>query len=387
VFSAVSTLGPARVRRLLADRRVVALAALLVVGAVAATLTFTGRDPDEVATADTEPAKATTTTDQATTTTEPPATTVTTAPATTAAPAPPPTRPRPAPPAPVVPPPPAPTPAPAPQSTPRAGGLTAFGGLGVWLDVWDWSPSYTGGRAAVDLGDIDRMHALGVRTIYIQTGRYDRAEDVLDHAFLLEIIARAHGHGMYVVGWYLPTFQDVGADLRRLVAAAQLPVDAIGVDIESRDVADHATRSQRLLDLSAQLNHAVTHVPIAAITLPPVVTEIINPAYWPGHPWAGLTPYYDVWMPMGYWGNRTPESGWRDGYRYTAENIDLIRRLTGDPGAVVHPVGGVGSDITPGEVDGMVAAARDRGAIGGSIYDYLTTYDDLWPALQGFLAF
>jgi hypothetical protein len=92
-------------------------------------------------------------------------------------------------------------------------------------------------------------------------------------------------------------------------------------------------------------------------------------------------------MPMGYWGNRTPESGWRDGYRYTAENIDLIRRLTGDPAAAVHPVGGVGSDITASEIDAMVAAARDRQAIGGSIYDYATTHDGLWPALQGFSGF
>jgi hypothetical protein len=263
----------------------------------------------------------------------------------------------------------------------------AFGGLGAWLDVWDWSPSYTGGAAAADLGDVERMHALGVRTIYIQTARYDRPDDVLDRDVLLTIIDRAHTLGMYVVGWYLPTFEDPAGDLRRLVASAQLPLDGIGVDVESRILPDHGLRSQRLVDLSAQLNHAVPHLPIAAITLPPVVTEIINPAFWPGHPWRAMAPYYDVWMPMGYWGNRTPESGWRDGYRYTTENIDLIRRLTGQPGAVVHPVGGVGTDVTPGEVDGMVAAARDRGAIGGSIYDYLTTYDALWPALQGFLAF
>lgn len=382
------TVDGARLRRLARDRRVVAVVVAVVVALLAAVLVLRGGEGDELATADTRPPGSTTTTrPERTTTTLPADTTTSTAAPTTAAPAPPRTSPRAPTPVPSAPPPPAPAPpAPTPAAA-RAGGLFPFGGLGAWVDVWDWSPSYTGGAAAVDLGDVDRMHHLGVRTIFIQTARYDRPEDVLDRAFLLEIIARAHGHGMYVVGWYLPTFEDVGADLRRLVAAAQLPLDGLGVDVESRIVPDHATRSQRLVDLSAQLNHAVPHLPIAAVTLPPVVTEIINPAFWPGHPWAAMAPYYDVWMPMGYWGNRTPESGWRDGYRYTAENIALIRQLTGNPGAVVHPVGGVGSDVSPGEVDAMVAAARDHGAIGGSIYDYLTTHDGLWPALQGFLGF
>jgi hypothetical protein len=383
-----TTRGRPAIGRLLRDRRIQGAVVALVVIAIAATLGLTARDGDEVATTGTsEPSRATRTSPRPTST-DSVATTAasTTTPTTAPARSEPRTIPPPAPPEPATAAPPAPAPA-GPAVAPRLGGLTAFTGLGAWLDVWDWSPSYTAGQAPVDLGDIDRMHALGVRTVYIQTSRYDRAEDVLDAALLNQIIARAHGHGMYVVGWYLPTFENVDTDLRRLQAAAQLPVDAIGVDVESRIVTDHGTRSQRLLDLSARLNHAVSHVPIAAITLPPVVTEIINPAYWPGHPWAAMAGFYDVWMPMGYWGNRTPESGWRDGYRYTAENIDLIRRLTGDPAAAVHPVGGVGSDITASEIDAMVAVARDRKAIGGSIYDYATTHDGLWPALQGFSGF
>jgi len=179
----------------------------------------------------------------------------------------------------------------------------------------------------------------------------------------------------------------VGADLAHLVATATLPVDGIGVDIESRILPDPSLRSQRLLDLSAQLNAAVTDRPLAAITLPPVVTEIINPGFWPGHPWSQLPSYYDVFMPMSYWGNRTPESGWRDGYRYTAENIDLLRQLLGRPDAPVHPVGGVASDITPDQVSAMVQASTERDALGGSVYDYLTTTDAEWGALQAFRGF
>ena len=60
---------------------------------------------------------------------------------------------------------------------------------------------------------------------------------------------------------------------------------------------------------------------IGGIVLPPVVMEVINPNYWPDFPWTGIAPYFDVWLPMSYWTNRTQASGYRDGYSYTAENI------------------------------------------------------------------
>jgi hypothetical protein len=53
----------------------------------------------------------------------------------------------------------------------------------------------------------------------------------------------------------------------------------------------------------------------------------------------------------------------------------------------VHPVGGVAccegptAPTTAGDVDGMLAAARERGAIGASLYDFVTTPGDLWSAL------
>lgn len=277
----------------------------------------------------------------------------------------------------------APTTAPPPPPPPR---WTAapYHGLGTWLDTWDWSPTFTDGAATLALRDIDAMAAAGVETIYIQTARADRAESVLDASFLRSLIARAHADGMAVVAWYLPTFQDPAADLRKLVAVDSLPLDGLAVDVESRVVLDAPTRTARLIDLSAALDARFGDRVLGAITLPPVVTEVINPAFWPGHPWENLGHHYDVFMPMGYWGNRTPESGWRDGYRYTVENIDLLRQLVGRPDAPVHAIGGVGSDITGAEIDGMVRAARERGAIGGSVYDWRTTSASLWPALAGF---
>ena len=279
---------------------------------------------------------------------------------------------------------PSPTTPPAPRAPATAWTLGAYHGLGVWLDTWDWSPTFTNGNAAFRTADVDAIAARGVETIYIQTGRYDRPDAVLDEGMLRDIIDRAHGHGIAVVGWYLPTMVNVDDDMRHLIAAAELPLDGLAVDIESLLVTDPATRTARLIDLSARLDALYPGQVLGAITLPPVATEILNPAYWPGHPWRQLAEHYDVFMPMAYWGNRTPASGWYDGYRYTAENIDLIRSLTGDPGMPIHPIGGVGSDITASQIDGMVRASAERGAIGGSIYDWYTTAPDHWRALAGF---
>ncbi len=294
---------------------------------------------------------------------------------------------------PTVPPPtPLPTRAPTPPSstppptvapaTRTPGPLDSFRGLGAWLDVLDWSPTYTGNNAGFAYpADLDAMALHGVQTLYIQTSRFNRPEDVLDPGLLGKIIARAHTHHMQVVGWYLPTHEDPDADLRRLLAAANLPVDAIGVDIESTAQTDIAARNANLVRLSSDLR-AATAKPIAAIVLPPVVTDVLNTHYWPQFPWATLAHLYDVWMPMGYWTNRTAESGWRDGYRYTAENIDRVRAHLGNAGAAVHPVGGIADQVSPDEVAGMARAVSERGAIGGSLYDYRTTGADLWPNLQ-----
>jgi hypothetical protein len=248
-------------------------------------------------------------------------------------------------------------------------------GTSGWVDVYDWSPTWVafknaGAKPGFTLSQIDRMADNGIDSLYIQTAKADIADDVLDRDLLNSIIAKARARGMRVIGWYLPTFGDIAVDLRHLQATAALGVDGVGVDIEDRStVADTATRNARLIDLSAQFRTANPALPIAAIVLPPVVTEVINTAYWPQFPWQQLAGRYDVWMPMGYWTNRKADSGWRDGYRYTAENIDRIRANTGLPNAAVHPIGGLSDTATAAEIDGFVQASLDRSAIGGGLYD------------------
>lgn len=258
--------------------------------------------------------------------------------------------------------------------------LEPYSGLGIWVDVYDWSATY--GGSAVGLADIDRMASLGVQTLYIQTGRADNPEPVLEKSTLTALIDRAHQRGMRVVGWFLPYLDDPTSDLQHLAAAAALPVDGLGVDIESRSVKDVNERNQRILDLSASLRAYLPGRALSAIVLPPVVMEDINPNYWPGYPWAQLAAYYDVWQPMNYWTNRT--GYYRSAYAYTAVDVDRIRQHVGIPNAVVHPIGGIGDQTTVDDINGMAKAAVERGCIGGSLYDYRTTGDDLWPALQQF---
>jgi hypothetical protein len=271
--------------------------------------------------------------------------------------------------------------APRPTPLPATGGLAAYAGLGAWVDVFDWTSGYTGGNPTVGPAEVDRMASLGVQTLYIQAARWDSAQDVVEPERLHPIIQRAHAHGIRVVVWYLPTLTDVNADLRRLLAIAGLGVEGLSVDIESREVADPGERSRRLVDLSNRLRAALAGRTLGAIVFPPTGMEVINPSYWPGFPWDGIAHDYDVWLPMAYWSGRTQESGWHDGYRYTADNVQRTRNNLHNPAVPVHPVGGVADKVTAGEVDGMVRAVAATGSIGGSLYDYRTSAPDLWPHL------
>jgi hypothetical protein len=259
-----------------------------------------------------------------------------------------------------------------------------YAGLGTWVDVYDWSATFNRGTQRVTAADVDRMADAGFQTLYIQTSKWDAPTDVLEPENLMPIVTRAKERGMTVVAWYLPTYENVQADLNRLVAAARLPgVDALAVDIESVKLSDDAERSRRLVDLSNQLRAALPNTALGACVYPPVVTDVINPNLWSGFPWQAVSPLYDVWMPMSYQTMRKPESGYRDAYRYTAENIDRLRGHVGS-GAVVHTIGGIADQTTTADVDAILRAAVERHAIGGSLYDWRTTGSGLYGSLQRF---
>ncbi len=262
------------------------------------------------------------------------------------------------------------------------GSIDPYAGLGTWVDVYDWS-HYKNTTPTVGPDQVDQMAGEGVQTLYLQTAKHDTPDTILEPDLLLPIIQRAHERGIRVVAWYLPTLEDVADDLNRLVASANLDVDGIAVDIEARNVADVAERSRRLVALSEQLRKALPGRSIGAIVLPPVALEVINPKYWPDFPYREIAPYYDVWQTMGYWTNRRADSGYRDPYKYTDENIRRLRNNLGRPDAAVHPIGGVGAEGSTDTAE-FLRASVDNGAIGGSVYDWRTTKPAAWPTLRKF---
>ena len=268
--------------------------------------------------------------------------------------------------------------------------LDPYRGLGTWADAFDVDPVYAPGGPSVSPHDVADMADHGVRTLFLQASRWDRRASglVQDPWLQAGFLLAAEKAGVAVVGWYLPRWDDGGDDLARLLAVDRFAVagrrfDGLAVDIEwNRDELGAIERSDRLVELSDRLRRTVGDDPLGAVVMPPVVTDVINPGFWPGFPWAELAPLYDVWLPMAYWSFRTGDHA--DPRAYTAENVVRVRFDLGDPGALVHAVGGIGAAdgtavVDPGEpladVDDLgpfVDALVETGAVGGSVYDWAT---------------
>ncbi len=255
-----------------------------------------------------------------------------------------------------------------------------FQGYGAWWDVWDWSPTFTGNRAAVGLADLDRLAASGVQTLYVQTASYRRPEDLLDPALLRQIIDGAHARGIRIVGWYLPEHVDMALDMRRMNSAIALGFDGFGIDIESSANPDVAARSQVLISEVSALRAQHPDLPLAAIPVAPVVWEELNHDWWPNFPYRTLALYFDAWMPQNYFTNRT--GALRDPYLYNVHNIQLLRQLTGVGWLPVHPIGGTAAQVTNDDIAAMYRAMVDTSSIGGSLYDDNSTSPALVERLR-----
>ena len=279
------------------------------------------------------------------------------------------------------------------DSEPRT--VDAYRGLGAWADGFDFSPAYSdSGTPPLTPDDIEDMAAAGVQTLYIQSGRLDdRSPDLLEDRWVLtEFLMRAEQHDIDVVAWYLPKWDDDSTDLDHLMAAHEFNVlgyrfDGVAVDIEwNQDGLEVEERNERFVRLSRLFSIQTGADPIGAIVLPPVQTEVINPAFWPDFPWSDIDNLYDVWLPMSYWSFRTDPYG--DGYLYNAESIRRLRANLGDPDALVHAIGGIGAQTNAppsgtdpfianvDHLDGFAQSLVDTGAIGGSLYDWMTTDAD-----------
>lgn len=277
--------------------------------------------------------------------------------------------------------------------------LDPYGGLGAWLDAFDYSPNYSQGTPAIAPTVVDDMAAAGVRTIFVQAARNDdRSPDLLEDRWLLaELVLRAHAKDMQVVAWFLPKLTaENDRDLRHLGAMVDFEIlghrfDGVAVDIEADPEPSPerlAEQNEMLVTLSNQLRIISGEDTLGAIVLPPPLIEDVNENFWPAFPWTEIAPLYDVWLPMSYWSGRSNASGYGDGYNYNAESTRRIRARIGQPAAPVHGIGGIGGvagerDFTTGEIlasaDDLPLFAQslvDTDSIGGSIYDWRTLDDE-----------
>lgn len=275
---------------------------------------------------------------------------------------------------------------PKPVPVPEGRDLTAYDGLGTWVDAYDFAREF--GHARTKPSVVDHMAREGVRTLYIQAAKdRDGVGDLVSPDLLGQFLERAHARGMKVVAWYLPRFVDPNRDWRHIDAILKFRsnghrFDGIGIDIESRENGNLQQRNDRLVALSQKTRQAAGQMAVSAIVVPPVVTDVINKKFWPEFPWDRIKSSYDVWVPMGYWTNRKPGTEYRDAYRYTTENVRLLRENLKDPEAVVHIAGGIGNEATSKDYERFVKGAHDARTVGVSCYDYATTAQSAWSILR-----
>ena len=287
-------------------------------------------------------------------------------------------------PASVSPPPTAAAAAPAPQPpaqaqplTPTGPSILAYKGLGAWLDQFDFRPP-----RVLDAGVVDQFAARGVRTIFLQTGKWNGPQEVLYPEILNQILDKAHANRIAVIAWYLPGFNDIGNDVRRSLASINYTTpsgqkfDGFGPDIEERRAVglDSGRFNAGIVEYSKQLRAAVgPNYALGAITVDAKNNER-SPGTWAGFPWHEVAQYYDVIVPMAYWSvtkkQATCQSNLIDAAGYAREVIAKTQALMGT-NKPFHLIGGVADCISPEELQGFVDATL-AGAIGGSLYDYNT---------------
>ncbi len=262
----------------------------------------------------------------------------------------------------------------------RSGGdLSAYQGLGVWIDIYD--TSWAAPRLAVQA-----MAARGVKTLYLETSNFNRPHPFVYRAGVEKFVNSAHDYGVKIVAWYLPGFADVDLDLRRSKAAIAFTTargfsfDSFALDIESPTVADPNDRTAALLDLSSRLRSFAGDGYTLGAIVPSPRGMVKNPSYWPGFPWASLASTYDLFLPMTYFTWRV--SGMVGARDYTAANIELIRSWTASDQVPIHIIGGIAQEATTNETRGFVHAVREHGLVGASYYTYPGITPGQWAELR-----
>lgn len=286
----------------------------------------------------------------------------------------------------------------APIAAPAPAGpdISAYRGLGAWVDQFDFGRGWSQPPALV----VDELARRGVKTLYLQTGKWNSPDDFIDPTVAQTYLQLAHAQGIKVVGWYLPGFVDVPTDVARSMAVLNFrsatgdSFDGFAPDIEERRAAGGRDRfNAGVAEYSRQLRSAAgPGIALGAITVD-AKNNKRAPNTWEGFPWPQIGQYYDVIMPMAYWSvtKRQAECGnSNDVAAYMREMRSETRALMGVD-RPFHAIGGIADCITPAEVDAFVGVSKELGFIGGSLYDFQTTQanpqaDSFWALLGRFNA-
>jgi hypothetical protein len=270
--------------------------------------------------------------------------------------------------------------APATDASVSARHATPYAGLGTWLDIYA-TPSWAHPRR-----EVAAMARVGVKTLYLQTGNYEQANDLVRRNALGQFVDAAHAAGIRVVAWYLPSFLYPAQDTRRALAAIRFRTakgerfDSFALDIEASLVRSVPLRTARLLQLSARLRAAVGHRYRLGAIIPSPVGIRRHPTYWPRFPYRQLSRAYNVFLPMAYATDRHIH-GIRATRGYDAADIAIIRTRTGKPHVPIHLIGGIANRMGPRETAGFMRAVADCSPLGYSLYEFPLTARASWSAL------
>ena len=258
--------------------------------------------------------------------------------------------------------------------------LSAYAGLGTWLDIFAGKSAWSRpGR------EVAAMRRDGVRTLYLEAGNYKQTVDLIRRRALGRFIDDAHAAGLRVVAWYLPSFANLARDERRALAAIRFRspsgqrFDAFALDIEATVVRGLPLRNRRLIQVSARLRSAVGPAyALGAITPSPVG---MSRYYWPGIPYRTLARYYDVFLPMAYSTMRGIR-GSTATLAYLSATVKAIRTAAGNPSAPIHLIGGLGRQMGSDEATGFMRAIDACHPLGYSLYALPATHRAAWSALH-----
>lgn len=249
----------------------------------------------------------------------------------------------------------------------------ALSGKGMWL--WKYFQSEAGDAGAI----VARARAAGLSHLWVRVG--DTRDGFYAAGVLEELVPRAHGAGLSVIGWGFPYLHDPVGDARWSADALAWrsrdghALDGFSPDIEmsTEGVALTARRAQ--LYLSTVRQAAGSRLVVATVYRP-------SDRLWPStYPYGFIAPYVDAFAPMVYWGCNEPGE-------LTSQALERLAALR-----PVHVVGqgwdmaGEGGRAGPPtalETNRFLDVARRGGALGASFWVWQSMGDEQWAALTGF---